>query len=342
MIRDSRTSFMTAFAAILIATSAPSLLAQNDRHPPAPPPAGESGPDGADDLMPPEGPDFEASPERMKEVLERQVERNIRERKALDEAIEMLGRGEPVEKVREHMRGVMRDGLRDRAQQFRDGRRPRQPGPGGPGGPDGPGERRRPPGDPPPPQEMERGGPPPHPPGGPGGPGGPPPPGGGPRPMERLLGVLRETNPRMADRLERLRREDPEQFQKLFDDFAPKLARLAEERERLPDRWPDRVKQLLLQQRAGGLAREIAAMPADQQKDAMEKLRANLGEQFDIRLKFAREDLERNKEQAQRLQREISEKSGDKDAAIERQMQEMLDRAKSHTEPSDALSPGVL
>lgn len=289
-------------------------FAQDDRRPPPPPPADADGSDLADDFVPVGGPEVEMSPERMREMLEQRVERNTRERKALDEAIGMLRKGEPTEKVREYMKRVMREGVRDRGQPFREGRRARQPEAEG----------------------ADRGGPPPR------VPGAGPPPGGGPRPMERLMGVLRETNPKAAERLERLRREDPEQFQKMFDEFAPKLARLAEERERLPDRWPDRVKQLLLQQRAGALAREVASLAADKQGEPKERLRTNLSEQFDIRLKFAREDLTRNKEQAERLQREIDDKSGDKGAAVERQMQEMIERAKEHYEPGEALTPGVL
>lgn len=278
------------------------VAAAHQDDPPTPPPI-----DGPLDPSPMPDVDLEVSPERMKENLKRQLDRNARERAMLEEGLAMLERGESPLKVREHLRETVRDGLRDRFQQMRDGR-PR------------PGERRDPPmfdrpGGPP------EGGPPPHEPGG-------PPPRGGPRPLDRLFGVLRETNPGMAERLERLRREDPEQFQKLFDEYAPRLARLAEERERLPDRWPDRVKQLLLQQRAGALAREISGMPADKQAEATVRLRANLGEQFDIRLKFAREDLERNKQHAQRLEQEIAENTSDREAAIEKQLNDMLRQAR--------------
>jgi hypothetical protein len=287
----------TFVAGILAMASAPGALAQDDR---PPPPPLERGDDLSEpiDPIPPGGPESPVTPEKMRENLRRQLDRNARERKAVEAAMVMLDQGKPVEEVREHLREVMRDGLRDRGQQLREARRQRPMG-------DGPPQRREPGADAP-----------------------PPPSGAGPRPLERLLGVLHETNPKMAERFERLRRENPEQFQRLFDDFAPRLARLAEERERFPDRWPDRVKQLLLQQRAGALAREIADLPPEQQAEQVEKLRANLGEQFDIRLKFAREDLARNKEQAQRLEREIGENSGDKAAAVERHMREMLERAK--------------
>ncbi|MBL8747482.1 MAG: hypothetical protein JNK58_14145 [Phycisphaerae bacterium] len=324
------------FAAVVIVASGSIALAQGDRRPMAPPPpAGDAGERvDQDDLRIPDEPDPALSPERMKEMLERRIERNALERKALDTALEMLKRGESPEAVREHLRGLVGDAMRERAQAFRERRPPRPAGAEGPGGP---GDRPRPPGHQPPRVEGPgRDGPPPRP------FGGPPPPEAGPRPMDRLMSVLRETHPRVAERLERLRRDDPEQFQRLFDEYAPRLARLAEERERLPARWPDRVKQLLLQQRAGGLAREIASMPEEQRSEAMARLRANLEEQFDLRLRFAREDLARNKEQAERLEREISEKSGDKSAAIERQMKEMLERARDHAEPADAISPGVL
>lgn len=289
----------TLVAVLLLMASAPGALAQGDR--PQPPPS-ERNDDLSEPLdpIPSGGPEDHVTPEKMRENLRRQLDRNARERKAVDEAIVMLDQGKPVEEVREHLREVMRDGLRDRGQQLREVRRQRPMG-------DGPPPRREP--------------------------GGPPlPPGAGPRPLERLLGVLHETNPKMAERFERLRREDPEQFQRLFDDFAPRLARLAEERERFPDRWPDRVKQLLLQQRAGALAREIADLPLEKQGEQIDKLRTNLGDQFDIRLKFASEDLARNKEQGQRLEREISENSGDKAAAVERHMREMLERAKNRPE----------
>lgn len=293
----------TFVAGVLLMSRVPGALAQDDR---PPPPPSERGDDLSEpiDPIPPGGPEDHLTPEKMRENLRRQLDRNSRERQAIDEAIVMLDEGKPVEEVRERLREVMRDALRDRGQQWREARRPRPMGEG-------------------PPQRREPGGP-------------PPPRGAGPRPLERLLGVLHETNPRMAERFERLRREDPEQFQRLFDDFAPRLARLAEERERFPDRWPDRVKQLLLQQRAGALSREIADLPPDKQGEQVEKLRTNLGEQFDIRLKFAREDLARNKEQAQRLEREIGENSGDKAAAVERHMREMLKQAKDRRDASES------
>lgn len=308
-------SMMIAFCLFALAMPLPTL-AQDE--PPPPPPPGAGGADPADDPWPMEGPDAGVPGPRLRENIERMLKRSERESRVLKEGLEMLDRGESPEKVRDHLRETIRDTMRDRAQQFRDARRPMPPPGGGARPPIGPGGIDRPP------------------PPGPGPMAGQPPMRG---PMDRLMGMLRETNPKAAERLERLRHENPEKFQRMFDEFAPRLARLVEERERNPDRWPDRVKQLLLQQRANELARKVATLPPAKQDEPRTLLRRNLEEQFDIRLKFAKEDLVQNKANAERLQREIEEKSKDRAGTIEKHMQEMIERAGHATPPEEGEPP---
>lgn len=249
---------------------------------------------------------------RMQEMLKKRLETLGREEGALREAIQMLEKGEPAAKVRQFVGSMMRDEIRQRGQNWRDGLRR-------PGGDDAGG---------PPPEGM-----------GEGFGEGRPPMAGGPRPMEALLGVLRETDPRMFDRMARLRRENPAEFQRLLDEFAPRLGNLARERERFPERWPDRLRLLRLQRETMPALRRVIEASEEQRGEAMNRLRALLGEQFDLRIKLRKEDFAEHGRQGERMAREIEEYDHDREGAIERRMMEMIERAKHGPPPMPGDGP---
>jgi hypothetical protein len=281
-----------------------------ERAPLEQPPAEDRAADGS--RGPEVGPD--ALPARMQEMLRRRLESVSREEQAIREALAMLDRGEPASTVKQFLSTAIREEIRQRGPAWREGFRPEGVGPppdDGAGGPiDGrPGEPRMP----------------------------PPAPGGlgdaGPRPLERLMGVLRETDPRMFERLSRLRRENPAEFQRLLDEFAPRLGNLARERERSPERWPDRLRLMRLQREMGPAVRRTLEAPPEDHEEALGRLRALLGEQFDLRMKLRKMDLEDRREQDERAHREIEEFERDREGEIERRMMEMLEHAKRGPPP---------
>lgn len=295
------------------------LLAQ----PESPPPPRERG----DNRLPDDERRMNAP--RIRRLINMRMERLQREQSIMREAIEMLDRGEPPERVRAHLRGVTGDGpenigeFPDEPDMHGPPPRPRRPRGDDPLGDDPFSDDPQRQAAPPPPGAAGKHGAP-GPSGIPGPPGGAPM--GGPPPVERLMDVLSETNPRMYERLSRLRRDQPREFQRLLEEYAPRLARLAEERERFPERWPDHVRMIKLQPRIIEAARSIASLPEDQQAEAMDRLRGLLNEQFDLRLKFAKDDLERNERQRERIQREIEQSTRDRDQMIDRRMRELIDR----------------
>lgn len=264
---------------------------------------------------------------RMREMLERSIERHAAELEQMKEAVARLEKGESPAEVRESLKGIVLENLQQRAEQWRDLRRMRREG--------GPGDGAPPEGDG---LDEEFGGAafPARRPGIAG-------PGAG-RPVERIMGVLKETNPRMFERLSRMREDDPAEFRRVLDEFAPRLMRLAEERERFPERWPERLRLMSLQHSAQMAAREATIGPEGERAAAKDRLRSILNEQFDIRMRFAEEDIAREEKRLAERRAHVQSMSEDRAGSIERHMTEMLERRPPNgpppiEEPGDPAPP---
>jgi hypothetical protein len=307
---------------LLVALAAGTAAARQDQAAPATPPtppAGAAGDPGA--------PNDERA---MRELLKRGLERAKRSQKTIEEAVAMLDRGEPIAKVREFSREAFRADLMERGQEFRE--RTGRGGPMGPGGgnPGRPGGMRPFGGDGP------MGGP-----GGPmGGPGGPE--GDGPvRELltdERALEIVKETNPALFERLSKLQQNNPEELRKVLERFRPQLVDLARQRQDDPDGWPARARLFMLDREANSAARRIAALDPDKRDEAKPRLRAILERAFDARLKVVEADIKRMQRRIEMLQREITDKNGQKDVLVGQRMDQMLKRADEAMD--EPLGPG--
>jgi hypothetical protein len=246
----------------------------------------------------------EPSPERLRDFLERGIERAKRAQTTLAEGLAMLDRGESPAKVREFTRDAIRAEFIDRLNEAnpprergpRDRRdRPDDDRPEGPGGPDGPGGA-----------DGQR-----------------------PEPIDpdAAMRVLEEVNPALHERLTRLREERPEAFRAMIERQMPRLAALSREREEDPQGWPDRARLFALERQAGAEARRAASLDGAEQDAAKARLREMLEQMFELRLKVAQSDMRRLERRVQALQQEIDDKAGARDAMIDQRLEQMLRRA---------------
>lgn len=278
------------------------------KDPPAPPPPGE---------------DRAATSEGMGAMLERRIDRIEREETALREAKAMLDRGEPVEKVREYLRETVGEDVRDRMQQWRDRRgappderRPGQPGPRGGegrGSDDMPTPRR----------------------GGPEGPHAGPDPAsdGPPLPPNRALELLRDVNPPMFERLNRMRERNPEQFRDAMRRVSPRLTEFDRESRAHPGMWRLRVQMFRLEREARDLARTAAGEPAAERAEAVAKLNSVIGEQFDLRLRMREQEVSDLTERVSDIRSQIDAASKDREALVAARARDMIEEARMDDRP---------
>lgn len=269
---------------------------------------------------------------QLREALQRGLERAKRSQKTLEDAVAMLDRGEPASKVREFSRDAIRADLMERGQEFRErngrGGRPDRPEGLRPPHPGGPGDPMREP-------EGPMGGP-----GRPDGPGGP----DDDRPIremltdERALEIVKETNPTLFERLTKLQESNPDEFRKLIERFRPQLVDMARQRHDDPEGWPARAKLFMLDREANSAARRIAALDPDKREEAKPRFRAILERAFDARLDVIQADIKRMQRRIEMLQREITDKNGQKNELVDQRMDHMLKRAEASLD--EPLEPG--
>lgn len=307
----ARTSLIVLLAGMCVAAMPPAARASEPERQPAgaqspgaQPPAAEPARDGESrDATRRRGAarSDEPSPERLREFLERGIERAKRAQSTLAEGLAMLDRGESPAKVREFTRDAIRAEFIDR---LNEANPPRERGPR---------DRRDRPDD-----DRPEG------PGGPGGPDGPPP---EPIDPDAAMRVLEEVNPALHERLTRLREERPEAFRAMIERQMPRLAALARDRDEDPQGWPDRARLFALERQAGAEARRAATLEGADQDAARARLREMLEQMFELRLKVAQSDMRRLERRVEALQQEIDDKAGARDAMIDQRLEQMIRRA---------------
>jgi len=229
---------------------------------------------------------------------------------AVEEGLSMLRAGEPLEKVREHA-GAAFEGQRERIRErVRDGIE-RGPGDRRPMGPRG--DEARPDG-----------------PGGPGGPGGHPP-RLTPEQREAAMEFLRMQHPQMFERLENLRQSDPEGFDRMVEQRAPRVMPWLRERESDPEMFELRRSFFEMEMQARALAQQIAEATASSDAATVELVRT-LGQQFDVRARMTEREISKLGERVQRLRQEALDQSDRKSELIQQRATEMIDRARSRPE----------
>ncbi len=159
---------------------------------------------------------------------------------------------------------------------------------------------------------------------------------------EALLAFGHELNAGMFDRLDRLRREDPDRFEQAFARIGPRLARMAEEKRRNPEAWDRRIRLWHLERDAWEVARNATSLPPDQQDQAKAHL-VDLGNQmFDLRLRSMLHHVDELSNRLTRLRDEIARSTSRRDELVRERVEEFMTRASDPNGPGPPMLPGPM
>jgi hypothetical protein len=165
---------------------------------------------------------------------------------------------------------------------------------------------------------------------------------------DQILAFLDEHAPRLAQRLRRSMSDNPPQADGLFQRFSPRIGEIIQLREQDPVEFTIRVDEfkggIALFDAAGHL-REAFRTGAD--SAAIEKessaVRALVAQQFDYKIRRHQHEIDSLQERMTKLRTDLDAQLKDRDAAIDKQAQHIIDSArrqsKERPESSDKPSP---
>ncbi len=271
------------------------------------------------------------TPEALRRLVDRQLERAKRQQSGLEEVRAMIDRGEPVEAVRAKLRETLGPpgggengggpgaGFRDRLNRGGDA-----PGPGD----ERPVERFRR-------QRDGAGWPGLF--GGPGEPGGPRGPEGGPdraRPdegpmteqrLDRLIKFVEQNRPEMAKRLRALKEKDPEALRAFLRDKGQQIMRMMRDADADPALFAARRAVGESERQSFEAARAARSMGDGEEKTkAVERLREALKAQFDARTTLAQLEIAGAKARAEALSKKLDEAVTKRDAFLDERFKKAL------------------
>lgn len=272
--------------------------------PTPPPPQPDREPDARAPMPPPPG---ALDREAMRERLMRRLEESERSQQRLREAIERLDAGDDPRAVVDGMGQSFRERLGEIRERGPRGPRGGPNGEPGPEGATGPGPDRG--SD----RGSDRGGN----------------PGGGPRGSESSLALLREFAPNLADRVEEIRRVDPQFSDRMIERFAGNLRELASARQRDADGFSLRLAEV----EAGldtldavrAVRDEIMKPGASGASPAtLAELKGAIAKQLDARAAVQKREVEVLAQRVERVRAEMDKQAGDRDSVIEERAGEIV------------------
>lgn len=161
--------------------------------------------------------------------------------------------------------------------------------------------------------------------------------------IDRAVSVLKDIHPELAERLNHALEHRPRRARGLLGRRMPMLLRLAELRERDPEMYGLRVRDLQLAREALRLMvrhRALDAAPRDAGPAASEALRAELrgvlAERFEVRTRIRERELERLERRLEALEAELAERSASREMLIDQRLETMLH---GELDPGELLQP---
>ncbi len=321
----------------LIALFACTLLAPGALAQPAEPPADRPPAAERDGARPRDRREWLSEEQRRvmtRRMINAALDQARRSERILEESLDMLDRGEPIDAVREHSLKA-----RPRAQQGGPGGGPGgfgnwfddRPLRGGPGGAEGPGGLE---------DEPLFGGP------------------GGPEARERFealtpeqreeaLELLRERGPEIFRRLQQLRAERPEAFDAMMRQRMPTLMKWLKERRDDPELYEARTKLMGVDREILRTSRTIREGRAAADGPEGAKLRELLSTAFDLRVRLGRLEIDRLHTRLTRMSAEMENRGRERDQIIGERFDELVTpRPVGETPPppppGDRVQPGAL
>lgn len=301
------TTSTTIASLAALALIAGSTLAFQPEQTPAPT---DARPAGRAPLPPP--PPGALDRESLRERLSRQLEENERSQQRLREAIEKLDAGEDPRAVVDGMGQSFRERVNDRMGELRE-RSPRGPrgGPEGQPGPDGP-----------PGPNNDR----------------------GPRGPEGTMALLREFAPNLADRVEEMRRVDPQFSDRMIERFAGSLRDLAASRQRDAEGFALRLAEveagLDTLEAVRGVRDDIMTPGASgASAERISSLKGAIAKQLDARAAVQKREVEVLAQRIERVRAEMDKQAAERDKVIEERAGEIVRFLEKLRDNPNAMNP---
>lgn len=151
-----------------------------------------------------------------------------------------------------------------------------------------------------------------------------------PEQIAEIIAFLREHAPEFADRIERIRAQNPEIEQRMVARFAPLYLEFLDLMRENPEAAELKVREFRVGasiMRAMGEVRGATfAQPQDPERlaRAVEDLRKLIGEQFEIRLALHENEIAVLRERVARLEGELSQERAEREARVAKKVEEIL------------------
>ncbi|HBS27854.1 MAG TPA: hypothetical protein DEB06_00030, partial [Phycisphaerales bacterium] len=152
---------------------------------------------------------------------------------------------------------------------------------------------------------------------------------------EEVLGVIKELNPRLFERLERVRAADEEAFNGMLREASERVHQFVRERRENPDLFQSRVQAMRLERQAGEQARRAHAAAESDRPGAEAELRATVSRLFDQRAKVQASEIERLGTRLDDARKRFEVMVGNRERFIEQHTKELMDRAARGAEPEE-------
>ncbi|MCA9292733.1 MAG: hypothetical protein KDA20_02845 [Phycisphaerales bacterium] len=149
------------------------------------------------------------------------------------------------------------------------------------------------------------------------GPGGRP-----PLPRERAMDFLRENNPRLHQRLERLREHNPEAVDQAIQERQGRFRELMQERSEHPEAFAARQEAFEAREAVHAAARALVTRPDD--PAAMNEVRQAVEHAFDLQLKLREMTLGRLSDELEDARAQLAEQRSHRAEAIDARVQDVI------------------
>ncbi|MEM9418945.1 MAG: hypothetical protein AAGA25_07855 [Planctomycetota bacterium] len=145
--------------------------------------------------------------------------------------------------------------------------------------------------------------------------------------LEAAYEIVVRLYPKMAEKLEAQREEDPEKFKKTLERSFPRMRFLVQLQKRDPEMFELRIQDISLDQQAKQLVKQLReARKADDKgryKELYEQLETKVAEQFDVRQQIRAMEIEALKQKLEELEQSLDDRDDDRKDLIEQRINEL-------------------
>lgn len=142
--------------------------------------------------------------------------------------------------------------------------------------------------------------------------------------MGRMLKFLHEHRPEMADRIEKLRAEHPDEFRQFVSQRAAQIVGMMRDQAEDPELWQLRERVFDADRATHKAAKAYHTAKAEERDAALKSLREAATVQFEARAEVSRAEIRKAKAWADRLESELDERLSSREQFIDERMKELM------------------